>query len=615
MKQACRIALCVAALVLGTSFAAPAAEEIVTGSQIVSVKLYQNQALITRQAQVSLKRGENTLVLAGLPSTLHDWSAKGALPKDFEGKIMSIEVEKKALLSKHQQNVAEIEARLDALHEKDLEYVHVLKTIQSQEDFINSIVTFTTQTASQELATRIPQVGVWNDTLNYVSEKRRQLLAQRRETEKAREQLGKQIQQLEFELQQIAGYDYYDNYQSLNKAVLENRAAMNVQQFAQTSDKYAQRRKLLNEPTEKIDIEKRFVVQVFSSRDAAALFTFSYIIPDTSWKMLYDVRASHENKSITLLVFADIYQHTGEDWKTVQLALSTGSPVQAIRPPELAGWFLDLYHDRAKYYEGAAGAADYASTGIAMAKEKKAYAPKKNGGGNNEEDYAPVPEAEVSDRGPFMEIAMPLEQSIASTTKMQKKYMQEYTLKEGDKVQFYYEVVPAKAREGFLKVKVGNSTQLPWLAGEAQIFLENEFMGKAQIPFTPRGKEETVALGLESRITSQKELVKKYEDTSGLFGGNRRIVYTYKLTIENQLPSQAAITVVDNIPVSRNEKIKAEVQGLSVPYIKDEEYEKSSDYAHGLRKWKLEVPAHGKKEITYEVVVSFDKDASVQGLR
>ncbi|TAL39842.1 MAG: mucoidy inhibitor MuiA family protein [Spirochaetes bacterium] len=612
MKNALILALCLSALLIGSSLPAPGAEETVTGSEISSVKLYQNQALITRQARLSLKKGENTVVLAGLPSTLHDWSAKGALPKDFAGKIMSIEVEQKALLSKHQQSVVEIEKKLDALQEKDLEHLHTLKTLQSQEDFLNSIVTFTTQAASQELATRIPQIGVWNDTLNYVSEKRRQILAQRRETEKAREELGKLIQQLEFDLRQIAGYDYFDNYQSLNKAVMDNRASLNVQQFAQTTEKYAEKRRLLNEPTEKIDIEKRFLVQIFSSKDDAALFTFSYLIPDTSWQMLYDVRASHENKTISLLVFANIYQHTGEDWKAVELALSTGSPSQAIRPPVLAGWYLDIGHRYARDIEGASGAADYASSKVAMAKEMKKA--KKDGGGGDEE-YAPVPEAEVSEKGPFMEIGLPLEQSIASTTKQQKKYVQEYSLKESDKIKFYYEVIPAKAREGFLKVKISNSTQLPWLAGEAQIFLENEFMGKAEVPFTPKGKEETVALGLESRITAQKELVKKYEDTSGLFGGNRRILYTYKITVENQLPAQASVTVVDNTPVSRNEKIKAEVQNLSLSYTKDAEFEKSSDYAQGLRKWMIDIPAHQKKEISYEVVVSFDKETPVQGLR
>ena len=47
-----------------------------------------------------------------------------------------------------------------------------LKNIKSQQKFLNAILEFTNQTVSRELATRIPKVNVWDNTLNYVSRKK-----------------------------------------------------------------------------------------------------------------------------------------------------------------------------------------------------------------------------------------------------------------------------------------------------------------------------------------------------------------------------------------------------------------------------------------------------------
>ncbi len=582
------------------------AEEQPLTSGIEAVKLYQNQAMITRRTKVSLKKGENIIIMGDLPRTLHDWSVKGSLPRNFAGKILSMEVEQKALLNKKQQRILEIEKRLESLRERDVELLDGLKNIQSQLGFLDSVVSFTNQTASKELATRIPQIKVWDETLSYVTDKRRELMANKRGIEKKREELGKQIQQWEFELSQIAGHGYFMNYQALNKAMLGSRASMAVQQFADTNEQYATQRKLFVEPSAgKVDIEKRLIAHVFSEKAEEAVFSFSYLIPDTSWQMLYDVRASSDNRDITIVIFANIRQRTGEDWSGVKLALSTGMPVHAIQPLVARPWFLDVPRDR------------YTVNGLARDEElsvmKREKAKMSSAAAGKKADI--LPEAELQEKGPYFEIGIPMEQTILSSSKYQRKYIKEYSFSERSGIGFYYELVPEEVNTAFLKVKIANSTGLPWLAGEAQIFLENEFMGRSSIPFTPVGKSEELTLGTDSRISSKKELVKKFEDTSGLFGGRRRILYSYKITVENQLPKAAELMVVDALPVSLNESIAAEVQNLSLPFHRDETFEKTTEYARGIRKWKVALEAHQKKEISYDVIISFDKEITPRGMR
>ncbi len=577
-------------------------------SRIERVKIFQNQARVTRTALIRLKKGENRVVIGGLPKLLYDWSVRGSLPGNFRGRIMSLEVEKRALIKKRREVIAKIEGRLDELREKDRSLIDKLKNIRSQETFLNSINDFTNRTASKELVTRIPRVEVWESTLNYLVKKRSTLLLKKREVEKEREKIGKKIRKWEFELSQIAGRSYFSNYQTLNNELVRQRSEMNVQQYSSITGEYARRDQLLRSPTEKIDVEKQVIATVFSSSERTALMTLTYIVPNTYWNMLYDFRASSRSKKIDLVIYANIYQKTEEDWKGIDLSLSTGAPVSGISPPVLSPWYLNIYTPYK--YKSAPGRArrDYD-----MKKESKATGIEDITAEKDEEEK--VPDTRISGKGPFFEAALPLKHTIVSSEKYQKKYIKDYTLQDRGRVTFYYQCTPGKVRNSFLRVKTANTTSLPWLQGEAQIFLENQFMGKTTIPYTPPGKEQDLALGVESRITAKKELVKKYEDTSGLFGGNRRILYTYRITVENNLGEKAEVSVLDAIPVSTNKKIGVELANLSLQYESDEKTKKSTSFQRGIREWVMNMSPGKKIEIKYDIIITFDKDISIRGLR
>ncbi len=578
------------------------ADDATENSKIISVKLYQNQATIIRKVNLRLVKGLNTVVISNLSPLLYDWSVRGSLPGSFSGKINSLEVEQKALVKKRQQSIVSIEDRLELLREKDQVFIDDLKNINSQEKFLNSILEFTNATVSKELATRIPQISLWDNTLEYVTTKRTGLLREKRRIEKEREKIGKEIQKWEFELSQIAGTVYFRNYQFLNKAILDNRSTLNIQQYADNTGQYEEKKRIFKNPTEKVDVEKRLIVSIYSPENREIDFTVSYVIPQTSWQMKYDIRASSKNKNISMVIYGDIYQKTGENWDSISLSLSTGAPINAISPPMLYPWYLDL---EPTYRDGNIGKKD---KGYGKEMSKKALPVEED---KKSEEY----QTTIKEEGSYFEISIPSKQNIASSTKYQKKYVKEYDLEGEGNVKFYYEMTPEKTNNALLKATVKNTTDLPWLDGEAQIFLENEFMGKVSIPFTPPGKEQELVFGTEARIIARKELVKKYEETAGVLGGKRRINYSYKITIENQLPRKEELIITDAFPISKNEKIKLDIENISIPFMKDEEFEKSTSYSQGIRRWKLTMDSHSKKVITYDVIITFDKEIRIWGLR
>lgn len=590
-------------LILGLSFPVFSEEN---NSKIVSVKVFQNQALIEREASVKLKRGENTVTLSGFPRELHDWSVKSALPKGFDAKIMSLQVEQKMLLERFQKKVGAIEAKLKELNNKDRVYIDELASLKSQEKFVDSVLGFTVDTAQKELMTRIPQVKVWDDTLAYCSAKKKTIVERRREIENLREELGREIQKSEFELSQIAGTSYYNSYQNIERAQMKNRSELVAQQYSDANVDYGRKISYLKNPASGTDIEKNVILSVYSSRDADAKITISYMIPRTDWDMVYDFRASKDTGKLGISVYGDVYQKTGEDWNNITLQLSTGSPVNRPGTPVFNPWYLTLYsvskESTRGYMKSAAPAAQSAMMDEDQAEKKDEF------------KYSPPPETKVAEKGGYIELTLPLAQTIVSSDRRQKKFIKEYTLSSGKGLQYSYEVYTWHSRDAFLTAEVTNTTDIPFLPGIAQVFIENEYYGLINIPYLVPGKKESIPLGAETRVGAEKILVKKFEDSKGVFGGKTRIVYNYQINIENNMKEAVDLTVQDIIPVSQNEKIEIEVSGQTVQPVPSEG-DTDSKYKQGLRKYRVSLSPGQKKTISYDLSITYDKEMSIRGLR
>lgn len=594
-------------LIIILSEAGKATQPVMVQSKISSVKLFTNKAEITRISRIRLEKGVNLIQIEGLPDNLYDWSARGSLPEKYNGKILSMEISRQALLEKRKKKIMEIEKKLEELKDKDADLADDLANIMYQEEFLNSVNDFAKQSASKELVTRLPQTEVWSSTMDFTSGKRKTIQNTRRSIYKKRRDLAAEIQKWEFELTQTAGRTYYSNYKSLKMAVEKNTESNQIQQYGDMTDKYAQQKGFLETDTSQIDTEKKILLNIFSATEGETDFIFSYMIPDTNWKMKYDFRASKKNEEIEVLLYSDIYQKTGEDWENIDLSLSTGAPLNSIALPLINPWYISAskpYRDE-----------EYRTA----SKAKKSFAEDKMEGAAGINQYvqeeAVIPETSVKESGMYFEISFPLKQTIESSEKYQKKYIKSYTIKSSRGLKFFYQTLPTSSGKVFLMARAVNRTELPWLEGEAQVFLENEFIGKVDIPDTPVNKEKEVVLGIVPDTISKKELVKRFEDTSGVFGGKNRIIYTYKITVENNSKENREIILADNFPVSTTDEVKVEIKDLSYPFLADEETKKSTEFAQGIRKFIITLAPGAKKEITYDAVITCDKELIINGLR
>ena len=127
-----------------------------------------------------------------------------------------------------------------------------------------------------------------------------------------------------FKLNEIkkGNLDISENIKSINKKMQEFYARLNKI----TSNK----RK----------IHSQILIAVDCKTNINETMDVSYYISSAGWSPLYDFRVSDINTPIIIVYNANVFQSSGQDWKNVNIKLSTNNPSMSGDRPDLIPWVL-----------------------------------------------------------------------------------------------------------------------------------------------------------------------------------------------------------------------------------------------------------------------------------
>lgn len=319
----------------------------------------------------------------------------------------------------------------------------------------------------------------------------------------------------------------------------------------------------------------------------------SYVVRQASWQPLYDVRLMTISgvPTIHLTMLAQISQQTGQAWTAVSLSVSTARPALNQRLPELNPWYIDVappIMPRQAAKRDMLMSADVAEAvpqpAAMMAQAMPVAA-----------EHV-VAEVSGSDTAVRFQVSghsdIPNDGSPHKTTLA----LYEWTPK------IDYMAVPKHTDAVFRRAKVQNRAGAPLLAGAANLFVNDAFIGHTQLEYTPDGDELELLLGVEERITIERELTKREVDKK-LLRDQRRIRYGYRLKVHNVLATAVAVQVADHIPVSRHEQIRIRLESVSPPPSEQSDLNELT--------WQLQIGAQETAVVTYEFTVEHPRDMRV----
>jgi uncharacterized protein (TIGR02231 family) len=120
------------------------------------------------------------------------------------------------------------------------------------------------------------------------------------------------------------------------------------------------------------------------------------------------------------------------------------------------------------------------------------------------------------------------------------------------------------------------------------------------------GEKFDASLGVDDGIRVERKTINKRTESTGLFTRAKKTSYDILLTVENLKKISSTITIMDNIPISRDERIKVALDSPTGDQVKPD--------AEGKLQWKLDLKAGEKRELPLRFSVEYPADLTVSAL-
>jgi TonB-dependent SusC/RagA subfamily outer membrane receptor len=400
------------------------------------------------------------------------------------------------------------------------------------------------------------------------------------------------------------------------------------------------------------------IVSIDAKQSKSSKIRFSYLVDNARWYPSYDIRFTGIDKPLTVTYKANITQNTGVDWTNVNIVLSTSKTNISAQIPALSPFYLQfnypqydvadalqgrvagiqvskapgvitansivsirgvssvnagskpLYivdgveHDDISYLDpeeigsievlkDASATAIYgsrASDGVVLVKTKNGYF-------DVEEENASIPLTVTSRREISNEYFVDTPQTIISNDKTSTIIFKEISLKST----FEYQTIPLLSEHVFLIGKIDEWYKTDLLDGEANIYLENSYVGKSMINTRQFKDTMDISFGVDNNITVRREKLTDFSENQ-LIGLNRKVTIAYKLTLRNNKPYPVTAKVFDQVPVTTTKEIQVEPVELSGGKL---------NANTGKVEWDLKVEPNEVKDLIIKYSVKYPRDKNV----
>jgi len=548
-KKSMMISLVILYLLFGVFHAS--AQDIVP-SQIKSVTLFSNQALVTREANVKVNEGLNE-ILIDIEAFQVDSDSVSA--KVFgRGELYSVQLKDIYLQVAPQKNIRALEEKLKQLKRSRVALEDSRVLLQNKEQFLLSVIDFSKIQLPQDIKTTFPKIQDLENTLTFLGMNFKKINEERQALNAKVDSIKQEIQTVEKKLASLTIY----------------------------------RKK-----------EKKAIEVLFNTeQDQHIKIEASYLIQNADWKPVYKVDVAPDLNTVNMIMFSKIHQKTGEDWKNINLTISNAIPVKGARLPEISTWNLDIARPQ-----------PIADRGKRFGYSQKATAP--GDAFEMKESEADTVEAEFVGA---LKNEMPLSFEYKMSQKFSIESKDEVTLLPVfNKIltgEFSYFAVPRASPFAFLICKTTADREI--LDGPMNIHFGSHFIGKTFLEEKKAGETFDINIGVDRavKIKREKEKDKIKETFFGSFERNtivREMAFT--VVAENLKSEPITIIVLDSIPVSRTDKIK--VENVT---IQPKPSEKNYQGREGILLWSFVLKPDEVKKINISFSVSYPKDEPVLGL-
>lgn len=196
-----------------------------------------------------------------------------------------------------------------------------------------------------------------------------------------------------------------------------------------------------------------------------------------------------------------IRQQSGEDWRNVDLTLSTARPAIGGAPPELTPWNVSFYRPQPMVSERA-----YPAAAPTLKKSDRGQINAATTAVETDESVAEFATARISDEQSSVSFHVPQPLDIPSDGNRHGSIVAVEQLP----VSIEYLAVPKLSPAVFLKSEIVNRAPYPLLPGKVNIFIGTSFTGSSQLKKVAAGEKFELFFGNDDQVSVKREELKQH---------------------------------------------------------------------------------------------------------
>lgn len=499
------------------------------------VTVFLSGAQVSASAKVSLVEGNNTLLFSDLSPNIQPNSiqVKGLNRVSVNTIQFDITYLKEQAIA---EDLQELKDKLANIKDKIAAKQSAISALETEESLLMQNKTI----ASTETNTSLVKL---KEYAAYYRERSEQIYNALYQTKKQRDELQQELNKIQQEINQLEG---------------QNRTSRGEIKLVLNSE--------INQST---------------------MLEIDYIVQDAGWYPSYELRAESVNSPINLLYQATIFQHTGDDWKDVEVMLSTADPSLSFQKPNLAPFFLDFTYDEIiNTFSNEKKLNEVAIRGSSSIRKIESAS----------DEMISIP-VKKNDQLTTVTFSLPKKQSVKSGDEPLKVKLDQQDLE----AEYEYYSAPALDTKVFLTATLKDWQSLDLLPGEASIYFEDTFSGKIFLDANMNTEDFVVSLGSDQNIVIERKQINKMKSKT-FFRNNEVVEKEYEISIKNNKNIPLELKLEDRIPISQNSEIK----------VSDETFEGAKrNEETGIITWMISIDAKTKQTQKFAYKVTYPKGKSI----
>lgn len=554
-------------------------------NEIKEVTLYQGTALVTREVRIPADReGTFEVIVSGLPTATDPESVFADEGTGLEIRSVTCRMRSSEETKRVKSEVAKLDGLIKELERKSSSARNEIALRRIRQDYLRNLGDFVAPAAQQEMTHGVLQA----DELATVTQ------MHFKEYESASQEIMKLTNEIE------------DDSETL---------------FALRKE----RDKLASGPTQIYDA----VIFVEKEPGQKAVFDLNYLVRDCGWSPVYNVRGVNGGEDVRIEFNALIHQVSGEDWKQAGLVLSTASPTVNAKNPELTA--LHVQVQQGGVLPNMEAQAQVARYNVALKGKKEAN--KKVLSGKSVEDFATANFAanEMAASAQLVELSMRAgqlkqlnqnreEEDLAiqyelgrEVTLVSRREAQMVPVLNADcPAEFYHVGTPVLTSAVFREAELVNTSGRDLLGGKVNVYLDDKFIGRTEMPTIARGRSYTLGFGVDGQLRARRALVGRTETVQG---GNRLVEIDVEVVLDNFKEKAIDLRLRERTPfMDDTASLRVSLAQTSSPLSRDRDYSRF-ERPKGILRWDLEVePGAGEKAtaLSYSYRLEYDKNVALE---